>query len=239
MVEQRHDVRRPLLVSAIGAVVLGVSMALASTGPPGSAEVAVFRWFNDPPRVLDAVLGLVDPLLRPLGLVIVVAVVLVLLVATRRHVARQIVLAAGCAGVLGYLLSHFLKLVVDRGRPPTYLDDVLFHGYPVSPLGTGFPSTHTSVVVAVVVGAWPWLDRRWRVGGVVLATAVGLDRMYVGAHFPLDIVGGVGVGLVAGGVVQFGARWTSDRRGARPSADRPIALDGSGDVGEVGEVGDR
>ncbi len=65
----------------------------------------------------------------------------------------------------------------------------------------GYPSSHTAVAVAVVVGAWPWLNGPWRVGGVVAATMIGLNRMYVGAHFPLDIVGGVAVGLVSGGIV--------------------------------------
>ncbi len=94
-----------------------------------------------------------------------------------------------------------MKLVVDRGRPPAYLSDVLFHGYPTDPRGTGYPSSHTAVTVAVVVGAWPWLNRPWRVGGVVAAAAIGLNRMYVGAHFPLDVLGGVAVGLVSGGIV--------------------------------------
>ena len=93
------------------------------------------------------------------------------------------------------------KLLVDRGRPPVYLSDVLFHGYPTNPRGTGYPSSHTAVAVAIVIGAWPWLDRRWRVMGVLIAVLIGLNRMYVGAHFPLDILGGAAVGFVAGGVV--------------------------------------
>ena len=30
------------------------------------------------------------------------------------------------------------------------------------------------------------------------ATAIGLNRMYVGAHFPLDVLGGIGVGMAPG-----------------------------------------
>jgi membrane-associated phospholipid phosphatase len=39
------------------------------------------------------------------------------------------------------------------------------------------------------------------VGGVMAAAAIGLNRMLVGAHFPLDVLGGVAVGFVAGGIV--------------------------------------
>ena len=47
--------------------------------------------------------------------------------------------------------------------------------------------------------------------GVVAAAAIGLNRMYVGAHFPLDVLGGVAVGLVAGGIVLVVGRLLSRR----------------------------
>jgi undecaprenyl-diphosphatase len=105
-----------------------------------------------------------------------------------------------------------MKLIVDRGRPPVFLSDVLFHGYPTDPRGSGYPSSHAAVAAAVVVGAWPWLDRRWRVIGSTVAAMIGLNRMYVGAHFPLDIVGGVAVGLMSGGIVLVVAQRLSVRR---------------------------
>ncbi len=161
----------------------------------------MFRWFNDPPRVLGAVTALVNPLLRPAGLVLLVIAALVALSLTERDVFWRIVTSAAAAGILAYLVDNAAKRIVDRGRPPAYLSDVLVHGYPTIPRGAGYPSSHTAVAVAVVVGAWPWLDRRWRVAGVLAAVMIGVNRMYVGAHFPLDIVGGAAVGLVAGGAV--------------------------------------
>ena len=44
------------------------------------------------------------------------------------------------------------------------------------------------------------------------AAVIGLNRMYVGAHFPLDILGGAAVGLVAGGIVVVVGQWLSDPR---------------------------
>ena len=193
--------RWPWLAIAVGLVGLVVTASVAAAGSPSSAEVAVFRWFNDPPGALGAVTGLINPLLRPVGLTLLIVAVVVLLSLTRRDVFWPLVTAASAAGTLAYLVDNVVKLIVDRGRPPAYLSDVLFHGYPTDPRGTGYPSSHTAVTVAIVVGAWPWLNRPWRVGGVVAAAAIGLNRMYVGAHFPLDILGGVSVGLVAGGIV--------------------------------------
>ena len=193
--------RWPWSAIAVGLVGLVVTASVAAAGPPGSAEIAVFRWFNDPPRLLGVVTGLVNPLLRPVGLTVLIVAVVVLLFLTRRDVFRPLVTAASAAGILAYVIDNVVKVVVDRGRPPAYLPDVLFHGYPTDPHGTGYPSSHTAVTVAIVVGAWPSLNRPWRVAGVVAAVAIGLNRMYVGAHFPLDILGGVSVGLAAGGIV--------------------------------------
>ena len=119
--------------------------------------------------------------------------------------------AATAAGILAYLLDNAMKVVVDRGRPPVYLSDVLFHGYPTDPRGSGYPSSHTAVAVAVVVGAWPWLNRPWRVVGAAAAALISLNRMYVGAHFPLDILGGAAVGFVCGGIVLVVVRQLSLR----------------------------
>jgi undecaprenyl-diphosphatase len=185
--------------------------AVAAAGSPSSAEVAVFRWFNDPPGALGTVMSIVNPLLRPVGLVLLILAVVALLWLTRHDVFWPLVSSSCAGGIIAYLIDNAVKLVVDRDRPPAYLSDVYFHGYPINPRGTGYPSSHTAVAVAVVVGAWPWLNRPWRVGGVVSATAIGLNRMYVGAHFPLDVLGGVAVGLMAGGTVLVVAQRQSRR----------------------------
>jgi membrane-associated phospholipid phosphatase len=55
----------------------------------------------------------------------------------------------------------------------------------------------------VLTVAWPWLGRRGRIAGVLLAAAVCLARVHVAAHLPLDVVGGVGLGLLVGGLVRL------------------------------------
>jgi membrane-associated phospholipid phosphatase len=186
---------------AVGTLGLVVTAPVAAAGEPSSTEIAVFRWFNDPPGVLGAVVGLVNPLLRPGGLTLMIGAAVVLLFLSRRDVFWPLVTCATGAGILAYVIDNIVKHVVDRGRPSVYLSGVLYHGYPTDPRGSGYPSSHTAVVVAVVVGAWPWLNRPWRVGGVAASVAIALNRMYVGAHFPLDILGGIAVGLMCGGIV--------------------------------------
>jgi undecaprenyl-diphosphatase len=45
------------------------------------------------------------------------------------------------------------------------------------------------------VVAWPWLGRRGRVVVATLVAVVCLARVYVGAHLPLDVLGGASLGL--------------------------------------------
>jgi membrane-associated phospholipid phosphatase len=91
------------------------------------------------------------------------------------------------------VVKHF----VLRGRPSTLLDDAIVRR--ASPHGLGFVSGHIGVVTALSLVAWPSLPRwgRW-----VLA-AVFLTRIYVGAHLPLDMIGGAGLGLAVGGAVRL------------------------------------
>ncbi len=58
-----------------------------------------------------------------------------------------------------------------------------------------FPSGHTttSFALAVVIGRY---YRRWEAVFFALAIGVGLSRVYVGVHFPGDILGGAVIGIV-------------------------------------------
>ncbi|WP_408960438.1 phosphatase PAP2 family protein [Natrinema sp. 74] len=68
-----------------------------------------------------------------------------------------------------------------------------------------FPSQHTTVSFAVV---WPLLSLqdRWRTGlvALVLALLVGISRVYVGLHYPIDIIGAIGTSLLGFALVYAG-----------------------------------
>lgn len=108
-------------------------------------------------------------------------------------VAAVLWAAAGtvCAFIIAQPISH----VVAEVRPYYH-----FHGVEVLvPKATdfGFPSDHATVAGAVMTGLWMTRRDRWL---AFIATVAGLllafSRVYVGAHYPGDVVGGLVLGAL-------------------------------------------
>jgi membrane-associated phospholipid phosphatase len=65
----------------------------------------------------------------------------------------------------------------------------------------GFPSGHVAAATAFLIGLVPLVG--WRRAGLMLAVWVplmALSRMYLGRHFPADVIGGLAVGLIASAI---------------------------------------
>lgn len=96
------------------------------------------------------------------------------------------------------LLTEFgLKLLVLRERP--YLLNPEIALAVSEPLGTSFPSAHTSTSFASAIPLFRG-KRLWGIFGCCFAALVGFSRLYLYVHFPSDVlIGallGVGVGLL-------------------------------------------
>ena len=65
-----------LMIGAAAVVAIGVTAWLATSPGAETAQTGMVRWFNDPPRPASWVLALTNPLLRPVPLVLVSAVLL-------------------------------------------------------------------------------------------------------------------------------------------------------------------
>ena len=66
--------------------------------------------------------------------------------------------------------------------------------------GLGFPSGHTAVSLTVAIIGSRVVSPRAAVALYAASATTAASRMYVGAHLPLDVLGGVGLGLVTGGI---------------------------------------
>jgi membrane-associated phospholipid phosphatase len=180
-------------------LLLGAALLLLSALPVhadsiSDLEAGVFRFVNDLPSLPFVVVWV--PMQLGNFLVVPVAV-LAAAVARRFRLAIGLALAGGAVYALAKVVKHY----VLRGRPDSVLEDVLVRG--ATPHGLGFVSGHIGVVTALALVAAPWLPRWGRWTLVAAVVVVFLARMYVGAHLPLDMVGGAGLGLAVGGAVRL------------------------------------
>lgn len=183
-----------LILLGVATVVLVLS-ALLSKAELSDAEVTFFRAINDLPQGLHTA---VWPFMQ-YGTFITIPALAVVALGFRRS---RLAIAMLLAGVGVYLLAIVLKTIVERGRPDALLTDV--HGREVFGEGSlGYPSGHAAVSAALTVVVAAHLSKRWAIAALGLGLAVIIGRMYVGAHLPLDVVGGAALGTVVGSIVNL------------------------------------
>lgn len=169
--------------------------AITGTSASGTAQrmlhlAAAFRTPQlDQAMFLVTFLGNVEVI----AVVTIIAAVLLLLLGWKRDAA--LVLVAVTSSVLFVLL---LKLLVGRTRPPVEDARIIQCGF-------SFPSGH-SAVSAVLYGTLAYLlmrsvrRLRWRVligtATTLLVLAIGLSRVYLGVHYPSDVLAGRAVGTL-------------------------------------------
>lgn len=86
-------------------------------------------------------------------------------------------------------------------------------GYISSATGLSMPSGHAQGTMTFFAGISKWTKRRFVMWlGIVLVAGIGLSRIYLGLHWPLDVLVGWGVGLVIGVAGWQIGRWWSYRQ---------------------------
>jgi membrane-associated phospholipid phosphatase len=179
---------------AVGIAALVLAALPVDSRTVSDGETAAFAVLNGV-GVLPFVL--IWPVMQ-LGNLLVVPASALLAAGLRRWRLAVELLVAG-AGT--YVLAKVVKGLVPRGRPDDLLVDVVIRG--AAAHGRGFVSGHAAVVTALLAVAWPALGRRGRIVASALVAAVCLARVHVGAHLPLDVVGGAALGLAVAGAVRL------------------------------------
>ena len=142
---------------------------------------------------------------------------------TRRHQDPAALIAALIGAIVLYSL---LKAGIGRARPPAaYAVDTYS--------GLAFPSGHATqstafygMLALLTATAWPRRARPIWIGAVAVVLVVGASRVYLGAHWLTDVLGGFAVG--AAWMCLVAVVWT---RSLRRSGDRRAAGSGHAKAG--------
>jgi undecaprenyl-diphosphatase len=132
--------------------------------------------------------------------------VLVIFLLRNYRRGRKLIVPA-TIGALSGVLNGAAKVYFIRARPPQVVPGIKVLG----PMlwGQSFPSGHT-LLAFIVLGALWHLDRRLGFVWLPCAILVGLSRVYLGVHFPSDVLAGAILGFVP---VYFLSRLVQGREG--------------------------
>lgn len=166
-----------LVTSALTPVDLNAVRDVASERTPVATVLAhVFSWIGSAFVVFPAALGCFIALYR------------------RRHRAAALAVALSTVGT--QLIIDLDKLLVGRRRPPLHhLDRVTGHSFP-----SGHTGQTAALVAVVLIEVLPFVDRRpvrrlALITGGLLVAAVGFSRVYLGVHYPTDVLAGAALGI--------------------------------------------
>jgi undecaprenyl-diphosphatase len=126
-------------------------------------------------------------------LFVAVLVALFLLVpGPRRVIAQRAAVAAGASAGLALLIAHFVSAAAGRPRPFVAHAGSI-HPFLAHAADPSFPSDHATAAFAIAVAVL-LRQRRWGLALVALATVVAVGRVFLGLHYPTDVLAGAALG---------------------------------------------
>ena len=108
---------------------------------------------------------------------------------------------AGIAGLIALLVGFLctnviLKPLVGRTRPWLVVEGLSALVAEHDP--NSFPSGHTCAAFAAALAWRPYLSKKWGNTALLCAALMGFSRLYVGVHFPTDVLAGAVIGCLSG-----------------------------------------
>ena len=138
---------------------------------------------------------------------ILLGVLLLLWGIKNRKFARYGLALLLCLGTTALVCNVILKPMTGRIRPY----DLLGFSILVPPLADfSFPSGHTSASFAAATAIYA-MNRKWGIAAYIFAVLMGVSRLYLGVHFPTDVLAGGIIGFVMAKLTL----WALGKRDAR------------------------
>lgn len=180
---------RLVVIFLLASLVFALTTLEAANDPVAGWEFDLFTTVNELPDWLYYVIW---PFMQ-YGVFVTIPIATVVAWFLGRH---RLAVLLGVSGVSIYLLAKVVKQVVDRGRPNAFLEVAEREHFAEGSIG--YTSGHVAVAATIATLTIVHLPRPFREITVALVFIVMFGRMYVGAHLPLDMVGGAAMGVAAG-----------------------------------------
>ncbi len=187
VVRRRTDV----IAALAGLAVLLPCALIAADGTVGPVELVVFHAINGLPDSLSPVMQGV----QWLGVLAVGPIVAVVAALFRRW---RLAIACLLVTIEKLVFERIVWQIVERSRPGTTIGDAIVRG-DTPTAGASFVSGHVVLLTGLAWVVTPYLRGAWRIVPWAVVALVAFARVYLGAHAPLDVLGGFGLGLVVGG----------------------------------------
>jgi len=196
--------KRTTTVFSICIIVFVLAAILAISNAPSGIETSVFHWFNNGSSTITSIAKVVTEA-GSLPHSFLLWALAAFFIGGRLAAAQLLVGGLGAAAV-----CQIAKETIARGRPEALFEQL--HLYVGASDGYGFPSGHSTFAAVCATILFFYVKKPiYRAGLVLLAITIGLSRMYLGPHLPLDVVGGWALGTACGIAVISGWRYMPAR----------------------------
>lgn len=114
---------------------------------------------------------------------------------------RHALVMAGLSGILALVINVIISHIWFRPRPFTVFPKGTYTELVNHSVDASFPSDHTAGSFGFAAGSWGKNTKGISYTFTTLAIIVMIARVYVGVHYPTDVIGGMIVGFVASKVM--------------------------------------
>lgn len=155
-------------------------------------EISILLWIHENLRgFMDGFWIFITKLADKGWFWILLAVILLLFKKTR---------STGVTMLIALIINHVMTNMVLKdlfGRPRPYMVSSEIVTLIKQLSSYSFPSGHTSASFSAALVMFRMMPKKVGIPALILAAMIGFSRMYVGVHYPTDVLGGIAVGIIA------------------------------------------